>query len=104
MDTLKQYHRNHDAIYLPKVPLSDELKLHGRTIPLKTSAFDSPYLQIERARIALEEECHNSLKDYYDAVILHIQRSYSLPSAMSMDLAHAIARLISSESVYYHRP
>jgi hypothetical protein len=104
MDVVKQHYRHHDVMYLPKNPLSDELKLHGRIIPLKTSASDSPYLQIERARIALEEECGHHMKEYYEAVVSHMQHAFALPAAISLDLVHAIVRLISSESVYYNRP
>jgi hypothetical protein len=104
MDIVKQHYRRQDMMYLPKNPLADELKLRGRNIPLKLSASDSPYLQIERARIALEEEYGHHMKEYYDAVLSHIQYAFALPSSISLDAVHAMARLISSENVHYNRP
>jgi serine/threonine protein kinase len=103
IDMIKLYNRGHSLVCIPKSPLSDEVKLHGRTISLKTSNFDSPYLHIERARILFEEECGSNAKDYYEAVRLHLQYSYPLPP-ISLDIIHLVAQLIFSERLYYHRP
>ena len=104
IDIVKKYQRGHRGIYLARKSLSDELKLNGRTFPLKTSSSDSIHLMVERARMVLEKECGHLFKEYYDAVALHLQHSHALPFNISMELAQALAVLITSEVVSYHRP